>query len=108
MYKKELVILLIQLLVYYVLPLFAGPADMMGLVVLIIFLTFILSLLMGIISKKKIKFLFPLIVSIVFIPSVLIYYNDSAYIYIIWYLIDSIIGILTGTIIKFYLGGKNV
>ncbi len=100
-YLKEIIILIIQLIVFYLLPLTAGPADTMGLIVLIILSTFILSLILGIISKEKIKYLYPIIISILFIPTVFIYYNDTALIYILWYLIDSYIGLLIGSIIRF-------
>ena len=96
---KELIILIIQILIFYLLPLTAGPADTMGLIVLLLILTFTLAIVLGIISNKKIKYIYPIIVSIVFIPSIFIYYNISASIYILWYLIDSLIGLLLGSII---------
>ena len=102
-YLKEIIILIIQLIVFYLLPLTAGPADTMGLIVLIILSTFILSFILGIISKEKIKYLYPIIISIIFIPTVFIYYNDTALIYILWYLVDSYIGLLIGSIIRFII-----
>ena len=45
---------------------------------------------------SKIKWFYPVIVSLLFIPSIFIYYNSSAFIYCIWYLIDSFIGVLIG------------
>ena len=98
-YIKEIIILLIQLFVFYILPLFAGPTDMMGLVLLIILATLLLSTLIGSISKEKIKYLYPIIVAILFIPSVFIYYNESALIHSVWYLVVSMVGMLIGTII---------
>ena len=35
-YLKEILILLIQLFMFYVFPLFAGPTDVMGMIVLLI------------------------------------------------------------------------
>ena len=99
-YIKEIIILLIQLLVFYILPLTAGPTDMMGLVVLIIIFTFVLSILLTIISKNIIKYFYPIIISILFIPSIFIYYNDSAIVHSIWYLAISYIGVMIGTIIN--------
>ena len=49
-YIKELIILLIQLIFFYIMPLTAGPTDMMGLVVLIIIVTFILGVILGFIG----------------------------------------------------------
>lgn len=97
---KEIIILIIQLLLFYLLPLTAGPADTMGLVVLLLLLTLILSIVIGIISKEKIKFIYPIIISILFIPTIFIYYNDSALIHSIWYLVDSLIGLFIGVIIS--------
>lgn len=41
-YIKELIILIIQILLFYIFPLTAGPTDEMGMVMLIILTTFIL------------------------------------------------------------------
>ena len=98
-YIKEIMILLIQLFMFYIFPLFAGPTDAMGMVFLIIISTFLLSFIVGIISNKKIKYLYPILIAMLFIPSVFIYYNESALIHSLWYLIISYIGLLIGTII---------
>lgn len=93
---KEIIILLIQLFMFYIFPLFAGPTDAMGMVLLIILATFVLSIIIGSISKEKIKYLYPIITSILFIPSIFIYYNESALIHSIWYLVVSFIGLIFG------------
>ena len=97
---KEIIILVIQLFTFYIFPLFAGPTDAMGMVVIILFSTFILSIIIASISKQKTKYLYPIVVAIVFIPSVFIYYNESALIHSIWYLVDAAIGIVIGSIIN--------
>lgn len=98
-YLKEIVILILQLFMFYISPLFAGPTDAMGMVFLIILATLLLSIIIGSVSKEKIKYLYPIIVAILFIPSIFIYYNESAFIHSIWYLVVSSIGLLIGTII---------
>ena len=98
-YIKELILLLIQLFMYYIFPLFAGPTDAMGMVFLIWLSTIILGMIMAILSDKNIKYLYPLVIAIMFIPSVFIYYNESALIHSLWYLVSSSIGTLIGTII---------
>lgn len=100
-YLKEIIIVLLQLFMFYIFPLFAGPTDAMGMVLLIILSTFSLSFVLSCISKNRIKYLYPVIISILFIPSVFIYYNDSALIHSIWYLVISSIGIIIGLIINF-------
>ena len=108
-YLKESVILLVQLFMFYIFPLFAGPTDAMGMVLLIILSTFLLSVVIGCISKEKIKYLYPLIVAVIFIPSVFIYYNSSALVHSLWYLIVSAVGLAVGLIIRmlFVLSSKN-
>ena len=98
-YWKEIMILLVQMFMFYIFPLFAGPTDIMGMVLLILVTTFILAILIASISKEKWKYCYPVIASVLFIPSVFIYYNDSALIHAVWYLVDSSIGLLIGAII---------
>ena len=97
---KEIIILFIQLFMFYIFPLFAGPTDVIGMVFLIICATLLLSVIMGSISKEKIKYLYPIIVSILFIPSIFIYYNETAFVHSIWYLVVSSVGIMLGTIVE--------
>ena len=104
---KEIIILLIQLFAFYILPLFAGPTDAMGLVLLIILTTLILSIILGSISNEKVKYLYPIIIATLFIPSIFIYYNESALIHSIWYLVISSIGIIIGTIINILTNKKS-
>lgn len=99
-YIKEIIILAIQLFMFYIFPLFAGPTDAMEMVVLILLSTFILSIIIGAISKEKIKYLYPLIIAILFIPSVFIHYNESALVHAIWYFVDALIGLIIGVGIK--------
>lgn len=106
-YIKELVIFIIQVLVFYLLPLFAGADDAMGLVMLILLSTLILATILGFISKEKIKFLYPLFISISFIPSVFIFYNESALIHAVWYFISSYIGLFIGIILSLVIKNKN-
>ena len=98
-YLKEIIILLIQLFMFYIFPLFAGPTDAMGMVILILLSTLLLSVLIGSISNLKIKYLYSIFVSMLFIPSVFIYYNDSALIHSVWYFVVASIGLLIGKII---------
>mgnify|MGYP002264439575 CR=1 FL=1 len=91
---------------FYVFPLTAGPTDAMGMVFLIIVATFVLAIIMGSVSKKKAKYVYPLLVSVLFIPSVFIYYNDSALIHSIWYLVISSVGLLIGALMQYFFSRK--
>ena len=99
-YLKEIITILIQILIFYIFPLFAGPTDIMGMVVLMLLATLVLSLILTIISKEKIKYLYPLVVAIIFIPSIFIYYNESALIHSLWYFVSSLLGTILGIITK--------
>ncbi len=100
-YIKELIILILQLLLFYVFPLTAGPTDAMGMVFLIICGTFLLSVLMGVLSQSDIKYLYPGVVAITFVPSVFIYYNESALIHAVWYLFISAAGLGLAALMNF-------
>jgi len=106
-YVKELIILLLQLLTYYILPLFMGPTDALGMVLLIIVITFILSIILGSLSEYKIKYLYPFLISILFIPSVFIYYNSSALVHSLWYFVISSIGLGISSLINKKKKGNN-
>ncbi len=104
---KEIIALLLQLFMFYISPLFAGPTDAIAMVFLILLSAFLLSVFIGCFSKEKIKYIYPIIIAILFIPSVFIYYNESALIHSVWYLIVSSIGLGFGIIIKFLIGLLN-
>ena len=99
--KKYLgfILLIIQLFMFYVFPLFAGPTDAMGMVLILLLTTFVLGLLSGIL-KSRAKYSFPLIVAILFIPSIFIYYNSSALVHSLWYFIVSFLGLLIGSFLS--------
>ena len=99
-YIKEIIILVLQLFMFYIFPLFAGPTDVIGMVVLIIMSTALLSLVLGIISKEGTKFAYPLVISTLFIPSVFIYYNETALVHAVWYLVVSGVGLGIGSLIR--------
>lgn len=100
-YLKEFIIFILQLCMFYIFPMFAGPTDAIGMVFGIIIATLILSFVLGIISGNAIKFLYPIIAAVTFIPTVMIYYNGSALIHAIWYLLVAGVGVFIGSFIRF-------
>lgn len=98
-YLKEILVLILQIFMFYIFPMFAGPTDAMGMVVLILLATFVLSIVIASVSNQKIKYFYPILVAVLFVPSVYIYYNESALIHTIWYLVDSTLGLLVGMLI---------
>ena len=106
-YKRELIVLLVQILLFYILPLFAGPTDMMGVIVLLLVSSFVLGIVVGYISKDRMKFAYPVAVGMVFLPSVLIYYNSTATIHSVWYFMISDVGLLFGMILKYIISNNK-
>lgn len=106
-YAKEAILLGIQLLFFYIYPLFMGPTDAMGMVLILLVMSFFLALVLGTLSANEIKYFYPAIVSILFIPSVFIYYNESALVHAAWYFITASAGLLIGAVLhKLLLRGK--
>lgn len=85
---------------FFIFPFFGGPTDGMGIVVVLIFSTFVLSLLMGALSDLKAKYFHPLDVAVIFFMSVGIHYDVSDSIQTLWYLVISAIGIAIGSLIN--------
>ncbi len=95
---KILPVILGQLLVFYCLPLLSRPLGAMGMVLVLLIITFLLSVKVGCSVHSKIKWSYPPFTAIVFIPSVFLYYNPSALIQSVWYLVISLLGVLFGAI----------
>lgn len=100
---KEIVICLIELMVFYLLPLLSGPTDTMGLIVIDIIVLFIMSVLLFIITKNKYQLLYIPIMCVLMIPAFIIYSNEYAWLHLIWYIVDFVIALLIGKGIKYIL-----
>lgn len=99
-YSKEIIVFVFQVMVFYLIPFTAGPTDGLGLVVVIWFATLLLSIVFGLVSQKKRKIIYPFVVAVLFIPTVYIHYNYTAFGHVVWYLIDSYLGVGIGSLIK--------
>ena len=102
-YLTEIITMILQVCLFYILPLFAGPTDAMGMVVLMLGGTALLSIANGWISTNKIRFLYCVFAALVFIPTIPMYYNWSAAIHIVWYFSVSLIGTILGACMRWLL-----
>ena len=100
-YRFELLLLAAQFVMYYLFPLTCGPTDAMAMVFLILCSVFLLALLEGGFSSKRIKLAWPAAVSLLFLPSVPIWYNSSALVHALWYLVISAVGLALGCLVRF-------
>ena len=98
-YVVEIVVILLQMFIFYLLPMCMGNIGALGMVFLILLTTFVLSIIIGAISKNKVKYFYPIAVAILFIPTIFIYYNESAFVHSLWYLVVSSVGLGIGMII---------
>lgn len=94
--RKPVTIMLLHVLMFYLLPPVSKSIGPMGTVLLLVLGTFALSVMMGACPAAKGKLLYPLFTAAVFIPSVFLFYNESAMIHAVWYLVISLAGVLIG------------
>ena len=93
--------LIINFFVFYLSPLLIRDTGggMFVLLMEIPVLCFIIFLVYGI--KNRFDFWYPLLTTLLFLPTIFIFYNESALIYVVWYGMDAVIGsLLGGTIVK--------
>lgn len=94
--KKNWIYYLIILIAFYLVPMLIKDTGS-GMFILLIgipLITLITSLIYGL--RNTVDFIYPLIVAILFIPTLFIYYNTSAWVYIISYSMIAVIGELLG------------
>ena len=97
---KMMPYLIIIIAAFYLLPLLIQDtgAGMLILLVAIPFVCLVTSILYG--AKQSFNVMFSIFVAILFIPSLFIFYNSSAWVYIIGYGVVSMIGNLIGMAIS--------
>ena len=95
-YFEEIIILILQLLIFYAFPIFAVENEFMGIVVIVLIATFMVALVFGAICKTKFKYYYPVIISLFFIPAVSIYSNEYTLIHSFWCLGTTFIGVILG------------
>lgn len=97
--RKMLSYLFVVIFAFYVLPLLIQDTGS-GMLILLIgipVICFMVSFIYGI--KNSFNFLFSLLVILLFVPTIFIFYNDSASIYILAYGVISLIGNFIGCIL---------
>ena len=94
--KKNWIYYLIIFITFYLNPIIIKDtgSGMFILLIVIPLITLITSIIYGL--RNTFNFIYPLIVAILFIPTLFIYYNTSALVYVIAYSMISFIGELLG------------
>ena len=94
--KKNWVYYFIIFITFYLIPILIQDTEsgMFILLIVIPLITLITSIIYGL--RNVFDFIYPLIVAILFIPTLFIYYNASAWTYILVYSMIAVIGELLG------------
>ncbi|MGN8659424.1 hypothetical protein [Catenibacterium mitsuokai] len=94
--KKNWVYYFIIFITFYLIPILIQDtgSGMFILLIVIPLITLITSIIYGL--RNVFDFIYPLIVAILFIPTLFIYYNISALVYIIAYSLIALIGEILG------------
>lgn len=99
-FRKMLPYLLAMIFAFYILPflIIDTGSGMFILLIGIPMICYIASMIYGI--KNSFNLLYPLFIMLLFAPSIFIFYNDSATIYIVIYGSISLIGNFIGSLIR--------
>lgn len=91
----------ILFIMFYILPILSSDKDFSISCLLLIYplSVFILSICDTV--ANKFRWYFSLVVGIIFFPTIFIYYNESAYVYLMIYFLISIVGQISGLIIRY-------
>lgn len=94
--KKNWIYYFIILIAFYIVPMLIKDtgSGMFILLIVIPLITLITSIIYGL--RNTVDFIYPLLVAILFIPTLFIYYNTSAWVYVIAYSMIAVIGELLG------------
>ena len=98
--REMSVYLIVITLAFYVLPAFINDtgSGIFFLLILIPIICFLTSLIYGI--RHSFNLIFLLLIMTLFIPTIFIFYNESAAVYVLIYSIIAAIGNLLGSLIK--------
>ena len=98
--REMSVYLIVITLAFYVLPAFINDtgSGIFFLLILIPIICFITSIIYGI--RHSFNLIFLLLIMALFIPTIFIFYNESAAVYVLIYGIIAAIGNLLGSLIK--------
>lgn len=96
--RIDIFLFAIQILIFYLLPLLGAAANEMIIMFAQISVTFLLSMLIGAMSDSRLKYILPVLTTLLYIPSVYIYENYNKVTYVLLYLIFSCVGLLVGLV----------
>ena len=98
--KEMSLYLMVIMLAFYVLPVLINDTGtgIFFLLILTPIICFVTSIIYGI--RHSFNLIFLLLIMALFIPTIFIFYNESAAVYVLIYGINAVIGNLLGSLIK--------
>ena len=103
-YLKELIIAGIELALIFLFPLIPmGNKD--AHIILLLVITLIVGIVGVAISDKKIKFLFPVLATVMVVPTMFMYYEPRVYGNIFWMFVFSILATIIGELLRLIVLG---
>ncbi len=103
-YLKEFVIAIIETALLFLFPLIPmGNKD--AHIILLLVLTLIVGIVGVAISDKKIKFLFPVLATVMVVPTMFMYYEPRVYGNIFWMFVFSLLAVIIGEILRLIVLG---
>ena len=103
-YLKELIIAFIELALIFLFPLIPmGNKD--AHIILLLVITLIVGIVGVAISDKKLKFLFPVLTTILVIPTMFMYYEPRVYGNIFWMFVFSLLAVIIGEVLRLIVLG---
>lgn len=97
---KIMAVIAAQAAAFYIFPAVSRPLGPLMTVFGMLAVTALLSAALGSFAKGKCKWLYPIFVGILFVPSVFLYYNASALVHTLWYAAVSLAGVAVGSFDK--------
>ncbi|MBO5857653.1 MAG: hypothetical protein J6Q87_05345 [Clostridia bacterium] len=103
-YLKELIISIFEIAFLYLFPLIPmGNKD--AHIILLMVITLIIGIVGVAISDKKIKFLFPILTTIMVVPTMFMYYEPRVYGNIFWMFVFSFLAVIIGELLRLIVLG---
>ncbi len=105
--KQMLPYLLITAAAFYLLPLLGNDTGSFMFILLIAtpLISFIAALLYGV--RRGFDVTYWIIVAVLFVPTIFIYYNSTAWIYIVVYAVIALVGSAIGGLVNGYRGREE-
>lgn len=98
--KKMLPYILVMILDFYLMPLLIKDTGLAILMLLVVipFICLVCSIIYG--SKNGFNLLFCVIVTLLYVPTIFVFYNSSAWVYVVGYGVVTIVGNFIGMLIN--------